>query len=193
MERKGTDMKKREREEQIRTRCRMAIVGIGLAICMIPMLVAPAEEPILETEPTETETEIIQWKEDAEEVSVQPMQEGKVSEPAELVSLGEFKLTAYCSCKICCKEFADDRPKDDYGNDLVFGASGVLLEQGVSIAVDPAVIQYGTKVIINGHGEYIAQDTGSVIVGNKIDVYFDNHEEARNFGEQYAEVFLAER
>ena len=99
------------------------------------------------------------------------------------VSLGEFKLTAYCPCEICCGEFAYNRP-----NGVVYGSIGEELKEGYSIAVDPSVIPYGTEVMINGN-IYKAQDCGGAIKGNKIDVYFDNHNEALKFGVQYAEIF----
>ena len=105
------------------------------------------------------------------------------------VSLGNFELTAYCSCEICCNEFAFNRPVDKNGNEIVYGAIGERLKEGYSIAVDPTVISYKSEVIINGH-TYKAQDCGGAIKGNKIDVYFENHKSAVNFGVQYAEVFL---
>lgn len=100
------------------------------------------------------------------------------------VSLGKFKLTAYCSCPICCGEWAYNRP-----NGIVYGAIGEELTEGYSIAVDPRVIPYRTEVIINGK-TYKAQDCGGAIKGNRIDVYFANHSEALKFGVQYAEVFI---
>lgn len=107
----------------------------------------------------------------------------------ELVSLGEFKLTAYCPCEICTGKWALDRPKDRHGNDIVYGAIGELLKEGYSIAVDPDVIPYGTEVIINGK-TYKAQDCGGAIKGNRIDVYMNDHSIALEFGVQYAEVFM---
>ena len=104
-------------------------------------------------------------------------------------SLGEFKLTAYCSCEKCCGKWALNRPKDENGKDIVYGSTGAILVAGTSIAVDPSVIPYGSQVEINGH-TYIAHDTGGAIKGNRIDVYFDSHQDALNFGVQYAEVFL---
>lgn len=104
-------------------------------------------------------------------------------------SLGEFKLTAYCSCEKCCGEWALNRPKDENGKDIVYGSTGTILVAGTSIATDPSVIPYGSQVEINGH-IYTAHDTGGAIQGNRIDVYFDNHQDALNFGVQYAEVFL---
>ena len=107
----------------------------------------------------------------------------------EPVSLGNFKLTAYCPCEICCNEFAFDRPIDENGNEIVYGAIGERLKEGYSIAVDPNVIPYNSKVIINGN-IYEAQDCGGAIKGNRIDVYFEDHQAALNFGVQYAEVYI---
>lgn len=100
------------------------------------------------------------------------------------VNLGEFKLTAYCSCFICCGVWANNRP-----NGIVYGAIGEELKEGYSIAVDPTVIPYNSEVIINGK-TYEAQDCGGAIKGNRIDVYFENHNDALEFGVQYAEVFV---
>ena len=105
------------------------------------------------------------------------------------ISLGEFKITAYCACQECCEEWADKRPVDDYGNILVTGAAGTLLEEGKSIAVDPDVIPYGTKVLINGQ-EYVAADCGGDIKGNWIDLYMEDHERAKEYGVKYAEVYI---
>lgn len=102
----------------------------------------------------------------------------------EPVSLGEFKLTAYCSCAKCCGKWAYNRP-----NGIVYGAIGEELKEGYSIAVDPEVIPYGTEVIINGK-TYKAQDCGGAIKGNRIDVYFEDHNDALEFGIQYSEVFV---
>lgn len=110
-------------------------------------------------------------------------------EEPELESLGEFKLTAFCSCERCCSHWALNRPVDESGNQIVIGASGEQLIEGVSIAVDKEVIPYGTTVVINGK-EYIAHDCGGAIKENRIDVYFENHQDALEFGVQHAEVFV---
>lgn len=105
------------------------------------------------------------------------------------VSLGEFKLTAYCSCSICCGKWANNRPIDENGKEIVYGSIGEKLQEGYSIAIDPSVIPYGTEVVINRH-TYKAQDCGGAIKGNEIDVYFEDHNKALEFGVQYAEVFI---
>jgi 3D (Asp-Asp-Asp) domain-containing protein len=103
-------------------------------------------------------------------------------------SLGEYTLTAYCSCQKCCGYWATIRPWKD-GKQIVYTASGEIAEAGKTIAVDTTVIPFGTEVKI-GDTVYVAQDTGSSIVGNRIDVYFDDHTEAWNFGMQTSEVFV---
>ena len=95
--------------------------------------------------------------------------------------IGDFRLTAYCSCFKCCDKWALNRPKDENGKEIVYGASGVRLVEGVSIAVDPAVIPYGTVVEFDGK-TWIAHDTGGAIKGARIDVYFESHERALKSG-----------
>ena len=119
----------------------------------------------------------------------EPKNEPEKIEAISIKSLGEFRLTAYCSCEKCCGEQALNRPKDENGKDIVYGSTGTVLIAGTSIAVDPSVVPYGSKVEINGH-TYTAHDTGGAIKGNRIDVYFDSHQDALNFGVQYAVVYL---
>ena len=72
-----------------------------------------------------------------------------------------------------------------------YTARGTLLRRGI-IAVDPDVIPLGTRVYIPGYGEAIADDTGGAIVGNRIDIAFDSHEEAIWFGRQQLEIYIIE-
>lgn len=108
---------------------------------------------------------------------------GEIVNEPELISLGDFKVTAYCSCEKCCGRWSQNRP-----NGIVYGASGEVLIPHVSIATDTSVIPYGTTVIINGR-EYVSHDCGGAIDGNRIDIYMGSHEEALEWGVQYIEVF----
>lgn len=119
--------------------------------------------------------------------SVIPMPEVTVEPEPEY--LGEFRITAYCSCEICCGKWAENRP-----DGIVYGASGEELVAGVSCA---SPLPFGTVVEIEGVGTYIVQDrTSSWVVDkygeNLIDIYFDDHEAAREFGLQYHDVYLKE-
>ena len=101
----------------------------------------------------------------------------EITEPVVLTNLGKFKLTAYCACKKCC------------GKSDGITATGAVATAGRTIAVDPRKIPYGTEVIINGN-TYVAEDCGGAIKGKKIDIYFDTHQEALEFGVKYAEVSI---
>jgi uncharacterized protein YabE (DUF348 family) len=59
-----------------------------------------------------------------------------------------------------------------------------------TIAVDANVIPYGTKLFIEGYGFAIAADTGTAIIGNTIDVYFNTYNEACNWGLKYVNVYI---
>lgn len=110
---------------------------------------------------------------------VEPVVEQPVIEEPKPVfqSLGEFKLTAYCPCIICC------------GKSDGITSSGTKATARRTIAVDPRQVPYGTELIIDGH-TYVAEDCGGAIKGNRIDVYFESHQEALEFGVQHKEVFI---
>ncbi|MFE4571369.1 3D domain-containing protein [Paenibacillus chitinolyticus] len=61
-------------------------------------------------------------------------------------------------------------------------ASGAKTIEGVTIASDWNVLPKGTRVWIEGVGMRVVQDKGGAIKGNKIDVYFEREEDARQFG-----------
>ena len=107
-------------------------------------------------------------------------------------SLGEYRLTAYCSCEKCCGQWARNRPHDESGKPIIYTANGSVAQQGVTIAADTSVLPFGTIVLIDGQ-EHIVQDRGGAIKDNRIDVYFESHEEALQFGVQYKEVFMKEK
>ena len=96
-------------------------------------------------------------KEAAEAVAAEP----------QLVSLGLFKISAYCPCVKCC------------GKSDGITASGATAQAGVTVAMNG--VPFGTKLIIDGH-QYEVQDRGGGLGRKIIDVYFNSHEEALNSG-----------
>lgn len=108
--------------------------------------------------------------------------------PDGYVSLGKFKLTAYCPCEKCCGKWALNRPTDENGL-VVITASGERAVQGVTVAADSELLAFGTALKINGN-DYSVQDRGSAIKKKHLDVYFESHEEALNFGVQYKTVYM---
>jgi N-acetylmuramoyl-L-alanine amidase len=60
------------------------------------------------------------------------------------------------------------------------------------IAVDPDVIPLGSKVYVEGFGYATAEDTGSAINGNRIDIFIPKREEAMEYGVRNITVEIIE-
>ena len=101
-----------------------------------------------------------------------------VSSDANLQDLGVFKITHYCPCSICCGPYANG-----------ITSTGVTAVTNHTIAVDPSVIPYGSKVVINGQ-IYVAEDCGGAIKKNRIDIYVATHAEGEAKGTYDTEVYL---
>ena len=152
----------------------LALTGIfctGLAVGAVATAATLDRAPdiivVRSTEETETE-KAIEAPAPQEEAAVEPS----------TTNLGEFKLTAYCTCEKCCGEWADG-----------VTYTGTQATAGRTVAVDPDVIPLGSTVHING-AEYIAEDIGGAIKGNRIDVLCASHEAALQFGVQYADISI---
>ena len=153
----------------------------------------------------------IGYEPETEEVEVVSVSEPKLKveyEPAPIVTRSEpvapiaeepvveevnydktFRVTAYCACEKCCGVWATKRPLDETGNPIVYGASGDVLETKVSCA---SPLAFGTEIELKDYGTVVVQDRTADWVVDKhgeyiIDIYMDNHEEARNWGLQYIE------
>ncbi|MEW6726106.1 ubiquitin-like domain-containing protein [Desulforudis sp. 1088] len=70
-------------------------------------------------------------------------------------------------------------------------ATGVDPAPGI-VAVDPAVIPLGTELYVEGYGYARAMDTGGVIKGNRIDVFFTTREVALQWGVRDVNVYVLE-
>lgn len=84
--------------------------------------------------------------------------------------------TAYCKCDKCCGKYADG---------ITYLGTRATPKQ--TIAVDPDIIPFRSTVIIGGE-KYIAEDTGYLIKGNRIDIFFATHKEALNWGVKKIEI-----
>jgi len=75
--------------------------------------------------------------------------------------------------------------------------SGTKVRPGV-VAVDPKVIPLGTKLYVestdgtSSYGYASAEDTGSAIKGNKIDLFFESRSDALKFGRRTVKVYILE-
>jgi 3D (Asp-Asp-Asp) domain-containing protein/peptidoglycan hydrolase CwlO-like protein len=68
-------------------------------------------------------------------------------------------------------------------------ATGVPVGPGI-VAVDPNVIPLGTRMTIPGYGEGVAADTGSAIIGNRIDVWVPSGAAASTWGVRTVTITL---
>lgn len=113
-----------------------------------------------------------------------------VSSPAysaeKSLSIVNFKITAYCSCKKCC------------GKSDAITASGKKAKPNRTIALN--WLPFGTRVLINGK-QYVVEDRGAESLFGTyyhrktiksrikhIDIYMSSHSEARSFGVKYLPV-----
>lgn len=98
-------------------------------------------------------------------------------------SLGNVVTSAYCSCSICCGQWAGGPT-----------ASGVMPTPNHTLAVDASnpFVPMGTKIVMNGT-EYKVEDTGAFDqFGVQFDIYFADHATASAWGHQTFEAFLAD-
>lgn len=97
-------------------------------------------------------------------------------------SLGTVVTSAYCSCSICCGQWAGGPT-----------ASGVYPRADHTIAVDAnnPTVPMGTEIIMNGK-LYKVEDTGNFDrYGVDFDIYFDDHATATAWGHRSFEAFYA--
>ena len=92
--------------------------------------------------------------------------------------LGEFEVTGYCSCDLCCGK-----------KDIKLTKMETVPKSGYTIAVDPQVIPLGSYLEIEGV-TYRAEDIGQAIKDRRLDIFFSSHEEAIEFGRQKKDVYL---
>ncbi|MCB6365204.1 3D domain-containing protein [Intestinibacillus massiliensis] len=91
---------------------------------------------------------------------------------------GNFKLTFYCPCSQCSGPWGGGT------------SSGKRAAEGRTIAVDPKKIPIGSRVYIEGFGDFIAEDVGGAIKGNKIDIFVNSHSRCYDLGVKYANVYV---
>ena len=98
-----------------------------------------------------------------------------------------MEVTAYCPCKKCCG------PK---ASGITASGKHVSYNNGRFVAADTKVLPFGTKVIIPGYGATESPveviDRGGAIKGNKLDVFFASHEQARKWGRKRIPVLIVE-
>lgn len=144
----------------------LIVLGLFIASC------GPTEKPAKVDKAAETERKIVEL--------IKP----KILNKA--IPIGECVITHYCICEKCCGK-TPDHPA--YG----ITKSGRKAWPWISVAVDESVIPLGSEVIIDYGGgnikHYMADDTGSAIKGNRIDVCVNDHQTALGLGIKTGKVY----
>lgn len=90
--------------------------------------------------------------------------------------MGDYVISAYCNCSICCGQWAGGPT-----------SSGTMPVAGITVASN--TIPEGSYIMFNNH-VYHVEDTGNPsVLGSRIDLYMDSHEEALNWGLQTFPVY----
>lgn len=85
----------------------------------------------------------------------------------------QYEVTAYCPCIECCGTYADG-----------ITASGHVLSRYDKVIAAPVGIKFGTKFYIPKYGVGTVHDRGGAIKGNRLDIFFNTHERALQWGRQ---------
>ena len=88
----------------------------------------------------------------------------------------DVKATAYTPYDAGCTGITSTGTRAGYG----------------TLAVDPRVIPYGSRVYVPGYGVCVASDCGGAIKGNRIDVCYESLSEAYAWGVQNLTIYILE-
>ncbi len=91
-----------------------------------------------------------------------------------------MRVTGYCPCRRCCGKYSDG-----------ITASGHRIKRGDEFVAADKKHPFGTRVIVPGYNNakpVRVLDRGGVICGDRLDVFFDSHHEAREWGTRYLAV-----
>ena len=160
------ERKERRKMERRTMLVRLALVLVIIAIGIITLI---RLDTVL-MQQAETLNQLMELRQEVDVVEVE--------EEPNTVSLGEHRLSFYCSCHKCTGEWADGTTY-----------TGTTATEGRTIAVDPSKIELGSKVYIDGLGEFIAEDIGGAIKENRIDIYLSSHSDCIRRGIEYREVW----
>ena len=93
-----------------------------------------------------------------------------------------MRVTGYCSCPKCCGKFSDGKT-----------ASCHKIHKGDVFVAADKYYKFGTEMIIPGYNQtqpVQVLDRGRVIKGNRLDLYFDSHQQAKKWGVKYLDVLV---
>ncbi|MHC5158002.1 MAG: 3D domain-containing protein [Planctomycetota bacterium] len=93
-----------------------------------------------------------------------------------------MRVTAYCPCSKCCGAYSDG-----------ITACNHHIQNGDRFVAADKRYPFGTEMIIPGYNQsnpVQVKDRGGAIKNDKLDVFFNTHEEALVWGVQYLDVLV---
>ena len=168
----------------------LLLIVVVVILIVVLLLTSPTYAKIDDL--SEENVETIDLSTDAEKSFVGPvsgvtsaLEQAFHEEPCEEVEPEwiDYLCTAYCGCEKCVGKWHTD------GYTLT--ASGWEAQEGVTIAADESY-PFGTALYLEGMGERVVMDRGSAITGNRLDVYYETHEDALAFGMKQVRGYLLE-
>ena len=93
-----------------------------------------------------------------------------------------MRVTGYCACAICCGQFADG-----------VTACNHRIKAGDTFVAADKFYAFGTEMVIPGYNKdrpVTVMDRGKAIQGNRLDLFFHSHQEAKQWGVQYLDVLV---
>lgn len=104
-------------------------------------------------------------------------------------------ITAYCECRSCCgwertwfgRAVYASGPAKGKPKKVGITASGTQARKG-TIAADLSIYPFNTIMYIPAYGYGRVEDCGSGIKGNHIEVFFNSHQKALQWGKQTRNV-----
>ncbi len=105
----------------------------------------------------------------------------------------QLEVTGYCDCQHCTgwkrswwrlgRPVFTSGPNKGKVKQVGVTASGTMARRG-TVAADTRHLPFGTIVHVPGYGWGRVEDRGGAIKGNKLDLFFDSHQQALNWGRQ---------
>lgn len=93
-----------------------------------------------------------------------------------------MRVTGYCACSKCCGKHSDG-----------VTASNHRIRWGDTFVAADKFYSFGTEMVVPGYSNdrvVTVQDRGRVIKGNRLDLYFNTHGQAKKWGVKYLDVLV---
>jgi len=93
-----------------------------------------------------------------------------------------MRVTGYCPCSQCCGSFSDG-----------ITANNHHIQPGDTFVAADKSYQFGTEMVIPGYNSdrsVQVMDRGGAIKGNRLDLFFQTHQQALQWGVQHLDVLI---